>query len=440
MTCHPQTPEIKTLAMKFLLPLMVLCMGLSPLASAEFRYDREYPAIGYLSTPLTDPVTQLIERIQAGEVELEYVKGRGYLDSLLEALNIDPSSQRLVFSKTSKKRRLISAETPRAVYFNDEVHVAWVQGSRSLELVAMDPNVGPVFYTLEQNSEVQGSFERETNTCLRCHDSYSFSGGGVPRFMMSTVLANEQGEIVSHEVNLITDTSTPISRRWGGWYVTGQHGEQANLGNLIIRNRTVPNSENLLANGNREDLSEFLDLDPYLSEHSDIVALLVVEHQVEAYNAIIKANYEARSLLHEKGADAVSRAQLEAIAEPLVQSLFMAHEAPLGDAVSGTSGFTEYFQGLGPFDSQGRSLRELDLQTRTFRYPLSYLVYSRGFKALPQELKDVVYQRMDEVLRGAEADGVEGGEQTYGHLSAQDRRAIREILLGTSAEFRRYTS
>ena len=49
----------------------------------------------------------------------------------------------------------------------------------------------------------------------------------------------------------------------------------------------------------------------------------------------------------------ISDSELEEFVTPLVESLFMLHEVPLTDTVVGSSGFTEYFQSLGPEDSEG---------------------------------------------------------------------------------------
>src|SRR5690606_25602134 len=107
-----------------------------------------------------------------------------------------------------------------------------VPGARSLEIAVMDPRLGPVFFDYSQDPAAAEPFKQETSRCLRCHDSYSMTGGGVPRFMMSSVIAGADGNLVSHELSEITNLATPIAERWGGWYVTGQSGEQAHRGNF----------------------------------------------------------------------------------------------------------------------------------------------------------------------------------------------------------------
>jgi len=115
--------------------------------------------------------------------------------------------------------------------------------------------------------------------------------------------------------------------------------------------------------------------------------------------------------------------------ERIVRAMLFAGEAQLAEPVRGTSGFAEEFIRRGPRDSKGRSLRDLDLEHRLLRYPLSYLVYSKSFDGIPGELKDYVYRRFREVLTGK--DKSEG----FKHLSEQDRTSILEILRETKPGF-----
>jgi hypothetical protein len=390
-------------------------------ALAQLRYDTEYPVIGYGKTAPEDAFTRAMET-----AELEHdALGRGYLDSVLKALDIDPASQTLVFSKTSLKQRFITAENPRSLFFNDEVYVGFVPGSSTLEIAAMDPQLGPVFFDFAQNPDAPARFEQETGRCLRCHDSYSLTGGGVPRFMLSSVLAGPDGNMVSHELSEITDTSTPLTRRWGGWYVTGTHGEQKTLGNFVVRDVNVLREPGFAGVGNLQTLDSLVDLGKYARPTSDIVALLVLEHQVEVQNAITRLNYDSRTQLEQGPLDA---ATLDTLTQPLLDSLFMAHEAALGAPITGSTEYAENFVKRGPADSQGRSLRDFDLQTRTFRYPLSYLVYSDAITALADPVRDHLFGRIRAVLLNAP------GAPEYPHLSADQRSAIADILRATKPE------
>jgi hypothetical protein len=406
--------------------LLALLLASAPL-HAQLVYDLEYPEIGYGKVAPQDSFSQRMQALAAEGKVLEFDgDGSGFLKSLLAALDIDPSSQVLVFSKTSLKQRFISPQVPRSLFFNDDVYVGFVPGSRTLEVSAMDPQLGPVFFDFSQEPEANPRFEQATSRCLRCHDSYSMTGGGVPRFMLSSVIAGADGNLVSHELSELTDTSTPINHRWGGWYVTGTHGTLQHRGNLIILDMSMLTNTDLSATGNRTTLDDLVDLKAYPRPTSDIVALLVLEHQVEIQNRLTRLNFESRKLLASQGE--IAAATLDTLTQPVLDSLFMAQEAPLADVVQGTSGFTEYFAQKGPRDKQGRSLREFDLQTRTFKYPLSYEIYSTAVDALPVSVKLHLFSRIKGVLENAAT------APAYPHLDGETRTAIAEILQATKPE------
>ena len=183
----------------------------------------------------------------------------------------------------------------------------------------------------------------------------------------------------------------------------------------------------LLANGNKADLTEWVDTSPYLTGHSDIVALLVIQHQIEVQNTMTKASWDYRQLMAEQGT--VSAEKLAEFALPVLDALFMKNEASLGDQIQGLSGFTEYFQNLGPFDNSTRSLRDLDLKQRVFKYPLSYLIYTDAFAALPEVLHTYLVDNIYQVL-SADEDHTD-----YAHLDVATRAAILEIVSVTAPGF-----
>jgi hypothetical protein len=204
-----------------------------------------------------------------------------------------------------------------------------------------------------------------------------------------------------------------------------------------VRDKRHPRQEEGSDGLNATDLSRWISTAPYLTGHSDIVALLVLEHQAEMQNLITRANFLTRQALYEEAdinkalgrpADHRSESTVSRIknaGEPLLRYLLFSGEAPLTDAVRGTSGFAEEFAQCGPRDDHGRSLREFDLHCRLFKYPCSYLIYSAAFDALPGPVKEYVLQRLWDVLNGKDAS------PEFAHLSAADRRAILEILRAT---------
>jgi hypothetical protein len=413
-------------------------------ASAPFRYDREYPWLRYNETKPQDAIAKLAARLARGEARLEYKAGRGYLDSLLANLGIDPASQTLVFSRTSLQSRRIKPETPRAIYFNDDVYVAFVQDG-PIEIASADPQLGVVYYLLEQTVS-PNTFERQSDRCLACHDSYSLSGGGVPRFIVGSGYTGPAGQLVSHEGWILVTDKTPLKSRWGGWYVTGEQGDQQHLGNVIIRSYDdFPRLDSLRV-GNLENLDGLFDTKPYLTNKSDIVALLVLEHQVNAQNAIVRLAYDARSALYDEAAQragaggesgelsAPTQERITAAAEPLLQTFLFSGQIEYTAPIDGQREFQKQFASRAVRDSQGRSLRDFDLRKHLFKYPLSYEIYSPAFDALPAAAKNVVYRRLGEILHGDDRS------EPYADLTADDRAAILEILRDTKPDFARTLS
>jgi hypothetical protein len=399
--------------------------------SARLRYDTEYPAIGYSGAATHNAIARLQSRLDSGAVKLTFNPVRGCLDSLLGALGIAPSSQALVYSRTSLQVGSIRAATPRAIYFNEDTYVAWVQGSEVLELAAMDDALGQVFYVLSNRPGDGLRFRRETDRCLSCHDTYELSGGGVPRFLLMSSYVDTRGEQMTHEGSILTTDQTPLESRWGGWYVTGRHGSQVHLGNIQIHRVEELAHLDEARRGNLDVLDGLFDTHPYLTDKSDIVALLILQHQVTVQNLLTRANFDVRTALAAKdGAGSPPDEVLQKSIEPLLDAMLFVDAADIG-GISGNSGFQEWFEARGPRDAHGRSLRELDLMTRLFKYPLSYLIYSSAFENLPDPARQYLYARLTAILRGRDSS------PRYAGLSAADRKAVLEILSATKPDFAR---
>jgi hypothetical protein len=427
--------------MRLLAALRTIVVSLLLWASGSaLAQDFEKEPIRYSQSKPDNCVSRLIDRVQSGETRLQHDERFGHLRSLLAELDVPASSQMLVFSKTSLQRHRIGPRTPRALYFNDEVYVGFCLEGEVLEISAADPQLGTVFYTLDQSAEARPHFRRQFDTCLICHGSSQTKE--VPGHVVRSVLADATGFPILSAGTYRIDQTSALARRWGGWYVTGTHGDQWHLGNLIARPRSEPETVDNSAGMNRTSLDDRVDTADYLSGYSDIVALMVLEHQADAHNYITRANFLTRQATHyqqtlnrELGepADRVwdsTMSRIKNAGEPLVEYLLFCDEAKLTSPIRGTSGFAEEFVQRGPRDSRGRSLRDLDLVTRMFRYPCSYLVYSASFAALPAEVKTYVLRRMREVLSGRD------NSAKFAHLSAADQQAIREILDETLPSWR----
>jgi hypothetical protein len=370
----------------------------------------------------SDPVADLGVKLRSGQLKLEFDAQRGYLASLLKLLHIPVSSQTLVFSKTSLQSERISPATPRALYFNDDVYVAWLQGASLIEIMSVDPKTGSAFYVLSQDKTQRPEFERSTgHECSVCHYVHEAAPKFVPRLLISSVIPDATGN-VEGAFPLQTDDQSPMQERWGGWYVTGTHGNQKHVGNLTLKTPASAFGSNLLPSAyqnslNVTDLSSRFDTKRYLSPHSDIVALMVLAHQAEVQNLIALASGKPGANPKDAG-------------EPLVKAMLFSSAAPLTAPIKGTANFAAEFAAQGPRDSRGRSLRDFDLTTRLFRYPLSYLIYSKAFDEMRPDVKAYVYRRLREVLTGQDKS------KDFAHLSTADRSAILEVLRETKRDFR----
>jgi hypothetical protein len=392
------------------------------------RFDD--PAIRYDQAPVNDPVARLGKQIEAGQVKLTFDEnGPGYLASLLKSLNISVDSQMLVFSKTSFQSPKIDPKNPRAVFFNDTVSVGSVQNSDVLELASLDPRQGVVFYTLQNSKDEKPEFERR-DVCLQCHQGLNTLG--VPGILVSSVYPAADGMPAFRGQQRGTDHRSPLDERWGGWYVTGTHGEERHLGNAVGHDSSNPTLLDTFGTQNLTSLSRKVDLNrpTYLAKTSDIVALMTLEHQTRMTNLMTRAGWEARIL--ERKPDPELAARVESDIDALVTYMVFADEAQLHDPIKGVSTFTESFQQRGPRDKQGRSLRDFDLQTRMFKYPLSYMIYSEAFDNMPETVRDRVYRKLYDVLTEKNTD------KKFERLSAADRRAALEILRETKPNLPEY--
>jgi hypothetical protein len=399
--------------------------------------------INYRSDDLSDPVAKVQQQIEQGKASLVYEPDHGYLKSVLSLLKVPIDSQTLVFSKTSFQYPKISPGHPRALYFNDDVYVGSVHDGKAVEIVSFDPTQGAIFYLLDERKVEKPAFQRAELDCTQCH--IAAGTRGIPGVLLRSVYPTSTGTLVSGAKTYITDQESPINERWGGWYVTGNVAGGSHMGNAVVAGGQStgvlePVTEETAA-VKLVPLAKPFDASAYLSAGSDVVAHLVLAHQTQMHNLITLTNYKTRLALYSQAqqaktgasADAPlsqnSRQQFERPAEQLLRYLLFVNEAPLpganADRALESSAFAREFAARGVRDSKGRSLRDFDLNNRIFKFPCSYLIYSDSFDALPEPARAYVYHRLLEVLNGRDQS------TDFVKLSAQDRRAILEILLAT---------
>ena len=434
---RPSRPPFPTVW--FAIAMMVTLTVASGLWTSQRRASAvdafEQPPISYSASTPNNVVSQLDQRLAAGEAALAYDESVGYLRSVLAALDVPIDSQTLVFSKTSLQQQRISPKNPRALYFNDDVYVGFVRSGEVLEVSVADPALGTVFYTLDQVEADRPAFVRQTDSCLLCHGGSQTRG--VPGHIVRSVYPDRSGQPIFSAGSHRVDHTTPLADRWGGWYVSGRHGDATHLGNIAYRGRPSRDDPADTSGLNQTDLNAHFRTDGYLTPDSDLVALSVLAHQASAHTLLTSVAFNTRSALYrEEGLNRdlgepegtrwpSTESVLNSAVDSLLECFLLCDEPPLAAPISGTSTFGETFAASGPHDAQGRSLKALDLNTRLFRYPCSYLIYTASFDALPEEVRQRFWTKLDAVLAGDDPEG------RFTHLSPADRTAIREILAST---------
>lgn len=405
-------------------------MGTAAQSLDRFAATRDHPAIAYSDPERHDAVADLNRRLRTGKAHLRFEPTSGYLTSVLAALAVPIESQSLVFSQGSAQGSLIGPSNPRAIFFSDDVAVGWVRGADEIELAAQDPRQGVTFYTLAQRQSVLPVVSRRDD-CLRCH--LVAETLGVPGLLTFSTFRMSDSP-TAYALGLPVDHRTPISERWGGWYVTGRV-DAPHKGNVpvVVPERDLHRPQQ--APPVLDDVSGTLDTRGFPSACSDVDAQLVLAHQTRMMDLITRLGWETRVALHDRARGAPPPAGVDTTPLPagvrdmvgdLVDYLLFVDEAPLPPGVSGScAAFARRFEAAGRRDHLNRSLRDLDLSTRLMRYPCSYMIDAPAFAALPREARDAVYRRLWDVLSGRDR------APRFAHLTLPVRKQIVEILTDT---------
>ncbi len=423
----------------FRFPFAISILALSVLAASGqgFYNDYELEPHRYFEAELKDPMSLLIKRLEAGEITLDEPNGKPLVKRLLEELNIPEESQVLVFTKTSLQRRVVTPKNPRAIYFNEDVYLGWMPNGR-IEITSMDPELGGIFYFQRPLDEPDRPLFHREDSCLGCHAGSATDF--MPGLLAQSVFPNENGrnlrsirsfERISHEV--------PFENRWGGWYVTGKFGAMRHMGNQIAkgsgRNATIDREAGVKV----KTLDHLFDPKLHLREGSDLLALMLMDHQISMHHWLMEGHYRVRQGFHDlklenptwsdlKDLADDEWADLDASVDTLVRYLLFADEASLGEEpVRGSEAFENVFLANRQTDAQGRSLKDLRLKGHLFQHRCSYMIYSVSFNSLPTPLKREIYRRLHRVLQDGPIEGFE-------YFEPGEKQAIREILLATKPD------
>lgn len=445
-----------------LLASLVLCSAGLNGALAQEDYEYEKAPIRYSATEAHDATEVLLDRISKGELSFAGTDQQ-VLKQLLDAFGVPVESQVLVYSKTSLQIDNIRPKNPRAIFFSDHIYVGWVPGG-IMELTAYSKGLGPTFYkvypdALRQATKLAAAknvlastappprtaempppepdkpprpFERDED-CLRCHGGIFTDR--VPGSFVRSVATGEDGTPRLHLGSRVVDHTTPLEERWGGWYVSGGNSPLKHRGNVFTpaENRAANEAET------SSDLSTFFDTSRYLVPTSDILALMVLEHQTSVANTLTKAHYQTRQRMAQQQAfqrdlgetvtdepNDTTRRVIEASAREVIDALLYKNEVPLPDGgISGSDAFRDAFKKGGRVAKDGRGLRDFQLLNRMFKYRCSFMIQSPLFDDLPPVLKKEIFSRLRAILGGKDPEG------RYAYLSGSERKAIAAIVSDT---------
>lgn len=419
------------------LPLHLACC----LAALSLQSLNAADGLSVLDQPWTesnDSVARLWKDWTAGKSKPDASSDKAFVASVLKQLDVPAASQTLVFSKTSLQNALINPQTPRSIFFNEECYVGWSQGGM-MELIGMDPEKGPQFYVIDLSDKKKPALLTSDN-CLSCHETSRTNN--VKGVLVRSVYTADDGQPILNQGSFVSGHESPLSERWGGWYVTGKHGADRHMGNVIA----TTNGDQIVLDrekgANVLSLEHFFSTKPYVTNTSDIVALMVLEHQCTMHNKLTDANKSTREALArqhdlqkafgEPITDVPQGSALTVIksqADKVVKHLLFCEEYALKDGgIEGNAAFQEAFRRNRIETKDGRSLKDFQLLNRLFKYRCSYMIYSKEFDVLPAALKSEVYGRLWKVLSN------EDQSPDFAHLSASERSHILEILMETKKD------
>lgn len=372
-----------------------------------------------------DPQAAINQAATQGRLSLNRAFNKDAVLDLLETLGIPEASQVLVFSQTSLQNPLIRPSSPRALYFSDDVYVGWVPGG-IIELAWPDAEEGTVFYALEPGTDPNGLPKLTTDPrCMNCHEGPQTNDE--PGLMIRSVYPDQNGLPLLSEGTHLTTHASPLNERWGGWYVTGQHGDARHLGNQTTTRALGRSGIDPEAGANQADLKSHFNTALYPQATSDIVALMVLEHQVQMHNlytqgSLVVTTQIARSqaLFKELGEpfDLESSQTLQGLirakARRITHAMLFKDEAPLTSPITGNPAFQKAFR-QNRHEVNGVSLKDFDLETRLFKHRLSYTIHSQAFKQMHPALKKEVFNQIESNL----------GPDAKSHLKSDEQETLR---------------
>lgn len=418
----------------------VVVMSSGQTGESQTKPDYDLPPVNYTKAKEDNTITRLQAAMDEQRTTFPESGAKQILKALLDELRIPVSSQVIVFSKTSLQRRMITPDHPRAIYFNKDFYVGYVPGGL-IEVIACDDPSGMMFYSFDPNKNPEERKFIRDQECMTCHANHNTMD--VPGLLVRSVYTETSGETVLPWGSFLTNPASPMSERWGGWFVTGNHGTSLHMGNKFVkRSSTDRLSYNKRHGQNVTDLSRYFDTDKHLTNTSDILALMLMEHQIQVHNTIsaVKMSYLRRVYLDKAisggkydHASPKARKLVREGAQKILKTLVFADSIRLPvDGIDGSDQFEEDFKKAG-VGHDGHSLRDLRLEKRLFKYRCSYMIRSKAFEQLPDPIRREVLEQLHQLVTGqATLPGLPA-------LSSREKKRIHSILLNTHAEYRLFS-
>jgi hypothetical protein len=241
-----------------------------------------------------------------------------------------------------------------------------------------------------------------------------------------------------------TRQDSPIDERWGGWYVTGEVEESVHLGNTLAEAdlRAVEVTMKPLTTVPVASLDQFFDAKPYLNGgRSDVLALMILEHQVGVHNILVEANLTTQNTLYrhvemqkafgepvDTPLSETNTRILDRMAEKVLKQMLYVDEFVLPAGVEGDPAFQEAFQINTRESTDGRSLKDFRLYERLMKYRCTHLIYSEAFSHLPDEMRTLILEKLHGILTEPSA------WPDFAHLSESEREHILQILKDTMTD------
>lgn len=419
-------------AFHYSLTSLALLLAALPASGTTDIWD--LPPIRYSDTESNDPLAKLDQEIKSGRIT-ENPQGLDLLHFVLKHLDVPSESQILVFSKTSKQNNLIHPHNPRALFFHENAYVGYVPGG-DVEAIVHDPMLGVIFYLISAGENgTPPRIQRDTSSCLSCHGTARTEG--VPGVLVRSVFPDQNGQPILPLGTFDIDATTPLPERWGGYYVTGR-SSLPHLGN-----RTFPESYQREMPATSIQLDTLLQTIPtvrYPRATSDIVSLMVLEHQCRVHNLIASASAQYRrstwlvkALDPNADPDSGQAGEIaDQAASKIVDALLFLNEADLGDGIEGDPAFQAAFTKRFPKTKAGKSLADFHLQSRLFKNRCSYMIYSNVFASAPVRIQTSVIRQLREILTQSPTI------DRFPHLKPSERKRIAEILEETLPAWKAY--